>query len=169
MKLILIAMLFSISASAQNSSSRTVLARGPQNVNFEVKQDDTQHTVVQPEPGKARVYFIQDKGVESFGIGGAVISMIGLDGVWVGGNKDDSYFSVPIEPGEHHVCANVQSHLGHPMELLHFIAEAGKIYYFRERIVPTPYGVYLFFDPVDSDEAKYLMESYPLSVSRPKK
>lgn len=169
MKLVLIAILFSISAFAQNPSSRTAPACGPQNVSFDVKQDDSQHTAVQPEPGKAQVYFIQDKGGQSFGIGGMVVSMIGIDGAWAGENKDDSYFSVPVEPGEHHVCANVQSHLGHPMELSHFIAEAGKVYYFRERIVPTPYGVYLFFDPVNGDEAKYLIESYPLSVSHFKK
>jgi hypothetical protein len=31
------------------------------------------------------------------------------------------------------------------------------------------YGVYLFLDLADSDEAKYLIASYPLSVSHPKK
>jgi hypothetical protein len=29
--------------------------------------------------------------------------------------------------------------------------------------------MYLFLDPVDSDEAKYLIGAFPLSVSRPKK
>ena len=169
MKIVLIAMFFAVPAFAQTPSSRIALACGPQNVSFDVKQDDSQHTVVQPEPGKAQVYFIQDKSVESFGIGGTVMSMIGIDGAWAGQNKDDSYFSVPVEPGEHHVCANVQSHLGHPVELSHFIAAAGNVYYFRERVVPTSYGVYLFLDPVDSDEAKYLIATYPLSVSHPKK
>ncbi len=169
MKIVLIAIFFGASAFAQNPSSRIALACGPQNVSFDVKQDDSQHTVVNPESGKAQVYFIQDKSAESFGIGGTVVSMIGIDGAWTGGNKDDSYFTVPVEPGEHHVCVNVQSHLGHPMELSHFIAEAGNVYYFRERVVPTPYGVYLFLDSVDSDEAKYLIATYPLTVSHPKK
>jgi hypothetical protein len=169
MRIVFIAMLFSVSAFAQNQSSRIAPACGPQNVGFDVKLSDSQHSIVQPEPGKAQVYFIQDKSVESFGIGGAVVSMIGIDGAWAGVNKDDSYFSVSVEPGEHHVCANVQSHLGHPMELSHFIAAAGNVYYFRERVIPTPYGVYLFLDLVDSDEAKYLITSYSLSVSHPKK
>lgn len=68
MKLVFIAMLFSASTFAQTPSSRTTLACGPQGVSFDVKQDDSQHTVVQPEPGKAQVYFIQDD-VGSFGIG----------------------------------------------------------------------------------------------------
>ncbi|MGB6686573.1 MAG: hypothetical protein WBE76_01885 [Terracidiphilus sp.] len=56
MKLVLISMLFPISAFARNPSSQTALACGPQNVSFlDVKQADSQHTVVQPEPGKAQV------------------------------------------------------------------------------------------------------------------
>jgi hypothetical protein len=168
MKIVFVAMFFAVSTFAQNPSSRIAPACGPRNVSFDVKQDDSQHTVTKPEPGKAQVYFIQDKSVESFGVGGTVVSMIGIDGAWEGENKDDSYFSVPVEPGEHHVCANVQSRLGHPMELSHFIAEAGNVYYFRERVVPSLYGVYLFLEPVDSDEAKYLIATYPLSVSHKK-
>lgn len=92
---------------------------------------------------------------------------IGLDGAWVGANKNNSYFFVYVEPGEHRVCANVQSSLTYPMELTHFTAEAEKTYYFRVRVVPTSYGVYLFLNPVDSDEAKYRIAAFPLSISHP--
>jgi hypothetical protein len=53
------------------------------------------------------------------------------------------------------------------MELARFTAETGKAYFFRERIVPTTYGMYLFLDPTDSDEANYLLATFPLSVSHP--
>jgi hypothetical protein len=93
-----------------------------------------------------------------------------LDGAWVGANKNSSYFAVSVEPGEHHVCANVQSRRGHPLGFVHFTAEAGRVYYFNARIV---YGeeakANLFFDAVDSDQAKYLIASFPLSVSNPNK
>jgi hypothetical protein len=168
MKIALIVILLTVSAFAQDPSSRVAPACGPQNVSFDVKLDNSKHAIAQIDPGKAQAYFIQDKGVASFGIGGAVVSMIGIDGAWVGANKNDSYFSVPVEPGEHHVCSNVESRWEHPMELTHFMAEPGKVYYFRERVVPTPYGMYLFLDSVDSDEAKYLIGAFPLSVSRPK-
>lgn len=140
-------------------------ACGPNNVKFDVTLDKSQHAVAQPEPGKARVYFIQDRGPESFGIGGAVEAMIGLDGVWVGTNRNNSCFSVSVERKEHHACADLQRSI----ELVHFKAEAGGIYYFRARAVGTPYGVYLFLGPVDDDEAKFLIATYPVSVSHPKK
>jgi hypothetical protein len=170
MKIVLIALFFAISAFPQDPSSRVASACGPQNVSFDVKLDDSQHTIAQPDPGKAQVYFIQAKSPKPYAIGGTVVSTIGIDGTWVGENKSDSYFLVSVEPGEHHVCANVQAtYLGHTMELSHFKAEAGNVYYFRERVVPTPAGVYLFLDLVDSDEAKYLIASYPLSISHLKK
>jgi hypothetical protein len=160
----LIALFFAASAFAQAPSSGITLACGPQDASFDVKLDKSQHTQVQPEPGKARVYFIQEKGSDAF----AVTTGIGIDGARVGANKNSSYFAVSVEPGEHHVCANVQSFRGHPRGLAHFTAEAGKVYYFDGRVV---YGggadLYFFLGAADSDQGKYLIDSLPLSVSKP--
>jgi hypothetical protein len=88
----------------------------------------------------------------------------------VGANKNSSYFAVSVGPGEHHVCASVQSNRGHPLGLVHFTAEAGKVYYFNARIVyGEEAGANLFFGEVDSDQAKYLIAAFPLSVSDTKK
>ena len=130
-----------------------------------MKLDQSQHSLSNPEPGKARVYFIQEKGADAFGDDPG---RIGRD---MGGrNKSSPDFAVSVEPGEHHVCANVHSFRGHPVGLVHFTAEAGRVYYFDARIV---YGeeaaVNLFFRAVDSDQAKYLIASLPLSASNPKK
>jgi hypothetical protein len=114
-----------------------------------VKLDESQHALAQPKPDKAWVYFIQEKGSDALG----VTTMIGLDGTWVGANKNSSYFGVSVESGEHHVCANVESHRGHRVGLVHFTAEAGKVYYFNARVV---YG-----EAADAN--------FPLSVSTPKK
>ena len=164
MKSALIALLFAASAFAQNTSGTATSACGPKDASFDVKLDKTQHTLAQPEPGKALVYFIQER---------RAAAQIGLDGAWVGANKNSSYFAVSVEPGEHHVCADVHTPRGIPgvpVGFLHFTAEAGRVYYFDARVVP---GVgadpYLFFDAVDSDQAKFLIASYPLSVSTPKK
>jgi len=75
--------------------------------------------------GQGVGYFIQEKGSDALG----VTTMIGLDGTWVGANKNSSYFGASVEPGEINVCANVQSHRGHPVSLVHFTAEVGKVYY----------------------------------------
>jgi hypothetical protein len=159
-------MLFAVSAFTQVPPAVTA-ACGPEKVGFNVKLDESQHALPEPEPGKARVYFIQEKATDSF----AATTTIGLDGAWVGANKNSSYFAVSVEPGEHHVCADVHTPRGIPgvpVGFLHFTAEAGRVYYFDARVV---YGSqsYLFLGAVDSDQAKYLIASYPLSVSTPNK
>jgi hypothetical protein len=159
MKIVLVALLFAASAVAQNPSATLPAACGSENVNFDVKLDNSRHMLQQPEAGKARVYFLQD----SFS------TRIGLDGKWVGANRSHSYFSVSVDPGEHHLCAKVDAPMDHPIELVHFTAEAGKVYYFRGRVVPPQSGVYLFFERSDIDEAQYLLSSYSLSVSQIKK
>jgi hypothetical protein len=89
--------------------------------------------------------------------------------------KHNSYFAVSVEPGEQHVCANLQSShsAGLVVTLAHFTAEPGKDYYFRTRFLVTgrigAAPPYVDLDPVDSDEAQYLIASYPLSISQPKK
>ncbi len=87
-----------------------------------------------------------------------------------GSNQKSSYFSVSIEPGEHHVCATAKFHstaVGQPLALANFTAEAGKTYYYRTQLFLRP--VVLDLEQIDSDQAKYLIASYPLSVSTPKK
>jgi hypothetical protein len=172
MRSALIVMLLAVSAFAQRESGPLAAACGPKGTSFNVKPDESPHPPAQPEPGKALVYFIQDIGeVNCFG--GCMTTKIGLDGAWVGAHQHNSYFSVSVEPGEHHVCANPQSHVGwisRKVALAHFTAEAGKVYYFRTRGFMSGSGGQLLFDldPVDSDQAKYLIASYPLSVSQPK-
>jgi hypothetical protein len=93
-----------------------------------------------------------------------------MDGVWVGANHGNSYFSVSVEPGEHHVCATLQSSLvAQRVELAHFTAAVGKIYYYRTRLIMSRSMELLDLDSIDSDQGKYLIASFPLSVSAPKK
>ncbi len=171
MKSALILILLAASAFAQDQSPFVPgAACGPRNTNFDVKRDESQHTLAQPESGKARVYFVQDIGQVNC-LGGCVTTKIALDGAWVGANQHNSYFSVSVEPGEHHVCANQQSHISYLSRLValtHFTAEAGKVYYFRTRAFGGTNQVLFDLDAVDSDQAQYLIASYPLSVSHPK-
>ena len=87
--------------------------------------------------------------------------MLGIDGAWAGAIRENSYFSVTISPGEHHICAALPYYREEKSAVLaHFQAEAGRTYFYLTR--------YLELGPVDSDEGKYLIASYLLSVSRPK-
>ena len=100
MRIIGLVMLFAVSAFAQVTPAVATAACGPEKVSFNVKLDESQHALAQPEPGKAWVYFIQEKGSDALG----VTTMIGLDGTWVGANKNSSYFGLSVGPGKHHVC-----------------------------------------------------------------
>ncbi len=142
-------------------------ACGPQGARFKVDLDEGNHALRQPEPGKALVYFVQDMGGRISMT--ADTTRIGIDGTWVGANKGDSWFSVSVEPGVHHICANAHSHfLGNVIELAHFTAEAGHIYYYRTRSFMWQTRR-LEFAPVDSDQGLYMIGSSPASILRPLK
>jgi len=93
-----------------------------------------------------------------------------MDGAWVGANHNDSYFTISVEPGEHHLCATLQSSfVDNRVELAHFRAAAGKTYFYRTRLVMSKEVELLELEPIDSDQGKYLIASFPLSISTPKK
>jgi len=168
MRSALIALLFAASAFVQATFASLPAACGPEKVSFNVTLDDSQHTLAQPEPGKARVYFFHDAGTSST-LGYPTVKLA-MDGAWVGANHGNSYFSVSVEPGEHHVCVTLQSSLvAQRVELAHFTAEAEKVYYYRTRLVMSRSVELLELDPINSDQGKYLIVSFPLSVSNPKK
>lgn len=167
MKHLLLITVFAASTFAHGQTTPTPAACASKSANFDVKLDESQHALLSPEAGKARVYFIQDLGPVSC-IGSCGTTRIGVDGAWVGANQHNSYFSVTVEAGEHHLCANPQSHFASVtrfVALAHFTAEPGKTYYFRTRTLGGKDNPSFDLDPVDSDQAEYLIASYPLSVS----
>jgi hypothetical protein len=133
MRVAVVALLLAVPAFAQVRPAYDA-ACGSGNVSFGVKLDESQHTLAQPDPGEARVYFFHDAGAER-ALGYPTIK-VAIDGAWVGANHANSYFSVSIEPGEHHVCVNLQSSIyTQRVELAHFTAQAEKVYYYRTRLV----------------------------------
>jgi hypothetical protein len=168
MKIALIALFFAASAFTQAQVAPIASACGPDNVSFKVKLDKKDYPLAQPSAGKALVYFIHDSGgAPSLGY---PTTKIGVDGAWVGANRSDSYFSVSVEPGEHHVCADLQTSLyGDRTEYAHFRAEAGKVYYYRTRLITSRSVELLELDPLDGDQGKYLISIYPLSLPTSKK
>src|SRR5215469_7724668 len=102
MKTIAAIVLLSCCALARDKSaiSRAEVGCGPQDVKYEVKSSESQHPTPPPEDGKALIYVVAD---------GDLTSIFGVDGKWVGAVSRGKYFFVPIDPGEHHVCAMLQS------------------------------------------------------------
>ena len=147
-------------------------ACGPVNIKFDVKAEKDQHPTAQAQEGKALVYV-----VESFERPGnqwaRPTTKVGLDGAWVGANKNNSYFFFSVDPGDHHLCAAWQSVLkgyAKKVALTSFSAETGKAYYFRARITEHDEGrggawFTLDLEPVNSDEGQLLTASSAFSSS----
>lgn len=164
-KAVLAIFLLPIFIVAQNQPPAVASACGVEKTSMSVDLDRSQHLIEQPETGKARIYFIQQTGLDEAGIVmGLPTTKIGIDGQWVGANKKDSYFSVSVEPGEHHLCMALQSSLGE-VELAHLVVEAGRVYYYRTRIISSerPPFIYLDLNQIDSDEAEHLIASDQLA------
>lgn len=156
---------FSISASAQTADAIYQRACGPKGAAFTVELVKGQPPTA-PEPGKALVYFIQKETLPIF------ITRVGLDGAWVGVLQHASYIFASVAPGEHHACAATQDRKNPGPELVHFTAEAGKVYYYLVRGIAGggEYGSFATMDfrPADRDEALFLLASDPQSVATPK-
>lgn len=149
--------------------TRMAAACGPAETSFKVNLDRRQHGPVSPEAGKAQVYFIHVAGIPFEHLtAGYPTTKYALDGSWVGAGHGDSWFA--LAPGEHHVCATLQSlFVDQRVELAHFMAEAGKSYFFRTHLVMSGSVELLELDQIDSDEGGYLIGSYPQATAHPKK
>lgn len=152
---------------------------GPAAMEFDVKTQAGSHDIPAAESGKATVVFLQDDA--KFGSRPRPTTRFGIDGTWVGATHANSYFYVSVDPGEHHLCANWQNRVSlfastRPTAASHFVAEAGKTYYFRAQdIALTGHDGALIsepevrIEPVDSDEAQILIRTFSPSASHAKK
>lgn len=168
-------------ALAQNnpSSSAGTPGCGDPKIKFDVKTGNS-GSVAKPDPGKATVYFIEDD--KNFNSIPKPTTRLGIDGEWAGATHGNSYFSVSVNPGVHHLCASWQSSLpalgqGDQMAAAHFTAVPGGVYYFevKNSLVaragqPDSSGIAsITLTPLDSDEGQLQANSFKLSVSQPKK
>ena len=169
MKTAAVILLLSCCAFAQDkvAISAAEAGCGPQEAKFEVKSDKSQHPAPTPEEGKALIYFIAD---------GHLTTPLGIDGKWVGAVNDGKYFFVPVEPGEHHLCAMLQSSPAQKgltrfarVSVHSLKAEPGGTYYFRARLVGISTGFVLQLDQLDSDEGRRFIAWSKFSNSHPKK
>lgn len=165
---------FSIPLIGQSQPTPAPPVCGDLRVSLAVSLDNSQHTVAQPVPGKALIYFIQDIGLPAL-YRPDWTTKAGIDGKWVGANQRNSYFSVPVDPGAHHLCVSYQWRFSpfsrlNTVELAHLTAEAGKSYFYRVTIIHSDGGpVSMILNPVDSDEGKYLVATYPLATAHARK
>lgn len=144
-------------------------ACGKDGVSYKVRYDNDLHSVADARPDAAEVVFIHDAGTAFAHPLAYPTTKVAIDGAWVGANRGNSYFAVEITPGEHHVCSVLQtSLLSARTELAHFTAEPGKTYFYRTRLVMSRDVELLELEPIDSDQGRYLVASFPASVAKAK-
>lgn len=138
---------------------------GQDGVQFNVKTEANTAPVSAPEAGKAQIIFIETQNQMVTPFSYSTIRF-GVDGAWAGANRGNSYFSFPVEPGLHHLCASWQSELERLkkyVELTSFTAEAGQVYYFATRITAGRDSLLFDFSQLNQDEGKYLVQDSKLS------
>ncbi|HUI40682.1 MAG TPA: hypothetical protein VL523_01820 [Terriglobia bacterium] len=135
-------------------------ACGPRNSQIEVTVDASQHSTPAPEAGKALIYVVQEDNIRS---------RFGVDGKWVGASNGLTYFLVPIDPGEHHLCAMSRLGMSTQVSLHALKAVAGETYYIvPHRVGNGEYDTQFALSEADPDEGKDLVARAKYSTSHPK-
>ena len=173
MKLNLGIVFLSASLAFAAQARATVLpdACGDDKVKFDVKTEKGQSAPATPEAGKAQIVFIEN---ENHMIGPFMYATVrfGLDGAWVGANNNNSYFTLDVAPGVHHLCASWQSALGRVeknVDAASFTAEPGKVYYFAADVTVIPTGdnhanITFGLSQLDEDKGKYRVKAWKLAT-----
>ena len=167
----LLAVLLALPAVAQNAKPADVLASacGPADTKFKATTEAAGKAQM-PSPDKAMVYVIGVQERVGFcPLSCGVTLKVGLDGGWIGATNGNSFLSMVVDPGEHHLCTAWQSKLKslrNHLQLAGFAAEPGQTYYFRAHITPgTTESISGFeLQAVNADEGKLLVASSPKSV-----
>jgi len=155
---------------------------GDDKVQFDVRTEKHQPAPAPPQAGKAQIVFIEamDKNLACWSCGSPT-SRFGMDGAWVGATQGNSYFTLDIAPGEHHLCMDWQSAFGRLRQKLgmaEFTAEAGKTYYFeaKVKIKEHNYGDSnsqvdrdLDFVQISDDEGRYRVKAAALAIATARK
>jgi hypothetical protein len=163
-------------AQDQTADARAAAGCGPANVEFSVKTNKSQHPLPQPEAGKAMIYILEEVKTDDLGFRlGGIILRLGLNGSWIGATNSQSYLFFPVDPGDHHICANWQSSIEGRSKLgsaVSLTAEAGKVYFFRAKvyaITDHDHPLSMKLEAIDPAEAQFQISNFALSTSHPKK
>jgi hypothetical protein len=147
---------------------------GDDSVQFDAKQEKEKPAFTGPVEGKALIVFVEtmpnEMRVQS-------TTRFGVDGAWVGANRGDSYFTVSVDPGEHNLCASMQSAPSRMKktftQMASVTAEAGRVYYFEAQvnvIGGQNIGIAEFgFSQLSDTEGKYRLKAWRYATSKPKK
>jgi hypothetical protein len=131
-------------------------ACGKDAAKFDVTKKAGQPVPAAPAAGKAQIIFFEDGDF-------IATARFGMDGVWVGADKGNSYFAVDVSPGLHHLCGNLQGK--GQFDLIPIRVEPGKVYFFAAQIVDVAEGGRTFaFVQLNDDQAAYRLKNWKQST-----
>jgi hypothetical protein len=158
---------------AVQAKAKTILpdACGDDSVKFFVSSLKDQPAPAPPTAGKAQIVFIENEN-HMIGLFMYATVRFGMDGAWVGATSNNSYFTVTIDPGVHHLCVSWQSALHmlkKNIDVASFTAEQGKVYYFAANVKVIPTGDnsanYDFgLEQLDSDAGHYRVKAWKQAI-----
>lgn len=159
-------------SSAWTARAAVVLpdACGKNEVKFDIRAEKSSPIAASPGEHNAQIVFVETLHKPSNVLVKPTVRF-GVDGAWVGAAKADSYFTVSVVPGEHHLCAASQSHLksfSKDVGLTALTAQPGKTYFveFKVNLIPTDQGASAVtsFSKIDGDEGRFHLKTYPLAA-----
>jgi hypothetical protein len=153
------------------AKSKTILpdACGDDSIQFDAKEEKDNPALTVPDDSKALIVFIETMPGERMM---QSTTRFGIDGAWVGATKNTSYFTRSVSPGEHNLCASMQSAPSREKKAFTHVAsltaEPGKVYYFEAQIA-TANILSLDFAQLSEAEGKYRVKAWKFATSKPKK
>ena len=165
-----------LASVAQAGATTLPDACGKDELRFNVTTEKDQPTSGAPSAGKAQIILVEnmDTPLYRFWLRRPTIR-IGVDGAWVGANHGDSYFTLAVDPGEHHLCVDWQSgsrSLKQKAGLGSFTAKPGKVYYYQAKVGLREISRDLTersleLAPLDEDNGKYRVKISQVSTATP--
>jgi hypothetical protein len=148
---------------------------GDDAVEFDAKLEKDNPAFAGPSDGKALIVFVET--IPDAGLYAKTTTRFGIDGAWVGATKGDSYFTLTVGPGEHNLCASMQSAPSGMKKTFTqattLTAEAGKVYYFEAAmnvIGSQKFGIASFdLAQLSEKDGKYRVKAWKFATSKPKK
>lgn len=167
--LLLCASLLTVSPALAKSKAILPGGCGDDAVEFLAKQEKGSPAFAGPAVGKAMIVLVETAPDEQRM---QTTIRFGVDGAWVGAAKGDSYFTFNIDPGDHKLCASMQSAQSNTKEaftqVASFTAKAGMVYYFESQIT-TASTPALDLSQLSDTDGIYRLKNWQFVTSKPKK
>src|ERR1035441_606863 len=135
MKLRLFAFLLCLSFAAVAMAKEIELpdSCGDPKTKFDVTTHKSTTALPAPDAGKGLIVFIQP--ARQLSCIGCSAQRYAMDGQWVGATQKDSYFTLQVDPGQHHFCST--GPIVNGIAIRSFEVKAGATYFLQARLITS--------------------------------